>query len=129
MRSSDRMAKPVIVIDEINRVVTTTFEDGAVLHAKPNTDEESKARAVSLGYNKQGDHNYIRVSAGLWAMTKDHERLHHMLAEARNVEISMALYYAAHPAETPSPDQQAFMHDEERIVLLIQRLLNHGLDQ
>jgi hypothetical protein len=116
-------AKPTIHVNETDRIVTTIFEDGATLHAAPNEDEESMARANALGYT---DGRW--VPDAIWAMTKDHERLHHLVAEALGDDHSIALWYAAHPDEQMSEAEQHQANNEERIVLLIQRLLNQGLD-
>jgi 23S rRNA A2030 N6-methylase RlmJ len=120
-------AKPVILINEADRIVTTIFEDGATLHAIPNIDDESWARAIALGYATRDDASALCIDP-LWRMTKDHERLHHLVAEALDRQPSVALWYAAHPAAQPTAFESKLIDEEERIVLLIQRLLNQGLD-
>lgn len=113
----------MIHVNEVDRIVITTFEDGAVLHAAPTDDDESKARAAALGYTQHG----TTMGLALWRMTVDHERLHHLLAEARGHPHSIALWYAAHPEAESTAIERKHMDDEERIVLLIQRLLNEGI--
>jgi hypothetical protein len=127
------VTKPILLINEVDRVVTTIFEDGATLHAAPNTDTESIARARALGYRiHQMDPKGWADS--VWRMTKDHERLHHLVAEAQGRDHSAALWIAAHPDYLPTLNApsaalaRAEADREERIVLLIQRLLNQGLD-
>lgn len=127
-------AKPVILVNELERVVTTIFADGTELHAAPNHDKESWARAHALGYPWQSmgalpmDPNAAWLADTMWQMTKDHERLHHLVADALGREHSTALWHAAHPEQTMTPTAQAQADAEERIVLLIQRLLNQGLE-
>jgi hypothetical protein len=111
-----------IVIDEQYRTVTTTLPDGAVIVAAPNMDEESISRARSLGYTDPDDMDAV------WQMTKDHERLHHLLAEAEGLQCSIALWYAAHPDSPMDEHDRGRADREERVVLLIQRLLNQRLD-
>lgn len=92
--------------------VTTVFPDGHALHAHPQFGEEHVARARALGY--EGDD----VDA-VEAMTRDHDVIHSLVAEARGESFSPVLYAAAHGRSFEGDD-------EERIVFLIQRLLNQG---
>lgn len=98
--------------------VRTTFHDGISLHAVPMTGEADVRRARALGYCGTDDEV-------LAAMTRDHDVLHTLLAVARGKRWSEALRDAAVGVDTPDCVEAM---DEERIVLLIQRLLNVGLD-
>src|SRR3954470_16443524 len=51
--------------------VRTTLPDGVQILAMPQTSEEDVARARSLGY-----------ADDVWAMTRDHDRFHALLAHA-----------------------------------------------
>ena len=113
-----------VVIDEERRCVTTTFDDGSEVVAVPNYDAESYARARSLGYQPRAQ----KRSAVLWDLTRDHDRLHTLLAEAQGYPVSLALWFAAHPGEEMRAADRVMTSLEERTVLLIQRLLNEGLE-
>lgn len=104
-------------IYEDGQAVVTTFDDGAEVVAGPSSDEENVARAVSLGY---GD--------DLWRMTKEHEIIHRLLAEAEGRDQSIALWYAAHPDYEMDDCDRFLAHREECVVMLIQRLLNEGVE-
>ncbi len=108
-----RVGGNVVVIDETHRTVTTTFADGHQLIAVPNYTEEDVARANALGYDGEDP---------VWAMTRHHDLIHSLLAEARGEPWSGALHGAA------TGSGCAGGNDEERIVFLIQRMLNVGLD-
>jgi hypothetical protein len=89
--------------------VRTEFPGGASLDAAPNHDEESVARAISLGYD--GD---TRL------MSAEHEICHSILARALKHGSSPTLRYAAGGPE-PGP---LVREAEESIVLAIQALAN-----
>lgn len=93
--------------------VITKFSDGAVLHAHPNYGDEDIARARALGYIGTDQE-------AVDAMTRDHDMIHSLVAEARGFIWSEALHGAA------TGRGYAGGEDEERIVFLIQRLLNEG---
>ena len=106
-----------VVINVTARWLSTTFSDGAELIAAPNMDAESIARARSLGYC--GSDSYA-----VWAMTRDHELLHTLIAEAQGHPWSPTLHAVAHGyALAPGVVEQ-----EERVVLFAQRLRNVGLE-
>jgi hypothetical protein len=87
--------------------VRTTLPDGTVIHAAPGDTPEDKARARSLGY--EGD---------VWAMTRDHDRFHALLAHAFGLEESPAL------RATARGEQSELAGAEECAVLAIQRWAN-----
>lgn len=88
--------------------VETTLPDGQVVYATPMHDEESVARAHSLGY--EGD---------VVAMTLDHDRLHAALSHALGLPESPALRAAA----SGGPSTMV-TGAEEDMVLAAQRLMN-----
>lgn len=104
-----------IDIDDESRLVTSRWPDGTELIAAPQDDEESRARATALGYED------------VWAMTREHDLLHHVVATSLGQPASEHLYrvatganFAEHPAWVIAGDA------EERMVLLLQRVLNEG---
>jgi hypothetical protein len=107
-------------VDYSLREVTTTFADGRTLVAQADHDGASRARADALGYGTDND--------ATWRMSLDHERLHALLAQAEGHEHSVALWYAAHPDQRMAPIDRILADREERVVLLMQRLLNTSID-
>jgi hypothetical protein len=103
-------------IDEQARRATTIFDDGSQLVAAPVMDEENIARARVLGYTGSDDE-------AVWDMTRHHDLVHTLLAEAEGFPFSLTLHAVANGYELPPGVAQR----EERIVFLIQRLLNVGL--
>lgn len=126
--------KTVVIIDEEYKVVTTVLPDGSSLTGTPNYDEENFGRAQSLGYYV-ADHSrpiskeecLEQLRAAVWQMTKDHDRVHVLLAEAEGKPYSLALWHTANPEARCGSLTRKAMDREERIVLLVQRLLNQGL--
>lgn len=110
--------KTTIHVNEEHQIVTTTLPDGHTVFAAPVDTKEERARADALGYTG---------SDKLWRMTRDHDRLHVLLAEAEGKKVSDALWLVAHPA-SGSVARRFAADREERVVLLIQRLLNVGID-
>lgn len=103
-------------VDDEHRLVRTTFDDGAELVAAPQLDPESIARARALGYTGSDED-------AVWAMTRDHDLLHTVLADAHGLPNSPTLHAVAH-----GHDVHPLQADiEERSILLIQRLLNVGV--
>jgi len=101
--------------------VVTRFPDGKELHAHPNFSEEDIARAYALGYGDPDcDCRFHDDRAAVVGMTLDHDYYHSLLAEARGLPYSPALYAAA--GGDPITHQEG--DDEERIVFLLQRLSN-----
>jgi hypothetical protein len=94
---------------EDTRTVTTTFADGTYVCAAPNFDPDNIKQAWSLGY--QGD---------TWAMTRDHELTHSLLAVRDGLEHSQTLWRLAHPDADVSHETVAL---EEAMVLDFQQLL------
>jgi hypothetical protein len=103
-------------IDDERRRARTVFDDGSELAAAPVMDEENIARARSLGY--AGDDE-----EAVWEMTRHHDLVHTLLAEAEGFPFSLTLHAVANGYELPPGMAQR----EERIVFLIQRLLNEGV--
>jgi len=84
-----------------------------------------RKRAASLGYvHPLGS----ALAPTMWRACKDHERVHHLLAEARGHPVSLALWHAAHPDQQMRAADRVLAHIEERTVLLIQRIANEGID-
>lgn len=110
--------KTTVHVSEEHRVVTTTLPGGHTVFAAPEDTEEERARATALGYTGPD-----RV----WHMTRDHDRLHVLLAEAEGKRVSDALWLVAHPASASVP-KRISADREERVVLLMQHLLNVGID-
>jgi hypothetical protein len=111
-----RMRGSRFEIDDERRRATTVFDDGSELVAAPVMDEENIARARALGYTG-GD------TQAVWEMTRHHDLVHTLLAEAEGFSFSLTLHAVANGYELPPGMAQR----EERIVFLIQRLLNVGL--
>jgi hypothetical protein len=105
-----------VEIHEHKRRATTVFDDGSELTAAPVMDEENIARARSLGYTGTDED-------AVWEMTRHHDLVHTLLAEAEGFPFSLTLHSVANGYEMPPGMAQR----EERIVFLIQRLLNVGL--
>jgi hypothetical protein len=104
-------------IDDEARRVETIFDDGEVVAGTPYHDEESIARARALGY--AGTDEEV-----VWQMTRHHDLLHHLVAEAEGQPWSAVMHAVAHDYDVPPGVGER----EERIVFLLQRLLNVGLD-
>jgi hypothetical protein len=111
-----RLKSARIEIDDDNRRARTLFDDGSELPAAPVMDAENIARARSLGYEGTDEE-------AVWAMTRHHDLVHSLLAEAEGFPFSLTLHSVANGYELPPGMAQR----EERIVFLIQRLLNVGL--
>lgn len=91
--------------------VITTLPDGAVVVAKPNYTKEDADRARRMGYRGEGVTRVID-------MTRDHDWLHTLLADALGFDESYALRAAVTGEENDLSDA------EEDVVLAMQRLLN-----
>lgn len=96
--------------------VCTRYGDGSQVDAHPSWSHEDYARAAALGYG-EGD-------AAVAAMTRDHDVLHSLLAVARGQHVSPTLWAVAHGQSVPHDVGD----DEERIVLLLQRVSQLGLN-
>jgi hypothetical protein len=103
-------------IDEELRRATTIFDDGSQIVAAPVMDAENIARARALGYSGSDEE-------AVWEMTRHHDLVHTLLAEAEGFPFSLTLHAVANGYELPPGMSQR----EERIVFLIQRLMNVGL--
>jgi hypothetical protein len=90
-------------IDDDARRAQTIFKDGSRLAAAPVMDAENIARARALGYKDGSDADAV------WAMTRHHDLVH-----------AVANGYSLPPGTSQR---------EERLVFLIQRLLNVGIDE
>ena len=106
----------LILIDPDARRVTTRFEDGAELVACPNLEEESADRARSLPYRAN--------EAAVWATTRDHERLHTVMAEAQGHRWSATLGAVAHEYRLAP----GVVEQEEHLALFDLQLQNVGLE-
>lgn len=123
------MASPVYVGGQaVTRIeiieeqyVRTILSNGAEVIATPTVDVESVARARALGYAGSD-------TEAVWEMTRAHDPLHTLLAEALGYRESAVMRYAAEGLSPSSSMMREVMDREERIVLLMQRLLNEGLD-
>ena len=104
-------------IDDENKRARTVFDDGSELVAAPVMDSENIARARVLGYTGTDEE-------AVWEMTRHHDLVHTLLAEAEGFPFSLTLHAVANGYELPPGTSQR----EERIVFLIQRLLNQGLE-
>jgi hypothetical protein len=107
-----------VEVNDDARTVTSIWRDGVRLVAKPVYDAETVARAVSLGYVKSTPLGADMV----WAMTKDHDLFHHVVAQAHGAPWSWHLKHVA----LGEPLDQAQGDREERMVLLLQRACNVG---
>src|SRR5215212_5962529 len=104
-------------IDDDKKRARTIFEDGSEVVAAPVMDDENIARARVLGYTGSGEE-------AVWETTRHHDLVHTMLAEAEGFPFSLTLHAVANGYEL----RPGTAIREERIVFLIQRLLNQGLD-
>src|SRR5215213_8661158 len=104
-------------IDDDARRAETIFSDGTRVAAAPVMDDENIARARALGYSGTDDE-------AVWSMTRHHDLVHTLLAEAEGFPFSLTLHAVANGYELPPGTAIR----EERIVFLIQRLLNQGLE-
>lgn len=92
--------------------VVTRYDDGTEVHAHPNGRDEDLARAAELGY--PGDDE----------MTRDHDMLHSLIAEARGWPHSRVLWALAH--NEPSPD---CADDEEALALFVAKFANERVQE
>jgi hypothetical protein len=107
-----------VEIDEDERRARTVWDDGSHLVAAPVMNDENVARARSLGYSGAPEE-------AVWAMTRHHDLVHSLLAEAEGFPFSLTLHAVANGYGLPPGMAQR----EERIVFLIQRLMNVGLEE
>jgi hypothetical protein len=105
-------------IDDEKRRAETIFEDGSRLPAAPILDAENVARARALGYAGSDED-------AVWAMTRHHDLVHTVIAEAEGWPYSPTLHAVANGYTLPPGTSQR----EERLVFLVQRLLNVGLEE
>lgn len=94
------------LIEIFEGFVRTTLPDGATIDAHPNHGPEHEARARALGY------------PDVWAMTRDHDRFHALLAHALGLEESPAL------RATVRREASELTGVEEEVVLAMQRYVN-----
>jgi hypothetical protein len=113
-----RMKNCRFVIDDEERRAETIFEDGSRLPAAPVMDAENIARARALGYTGTDED-------AVWAMTRHHDLVHTVIAEAEGWPFSPTLHAVANGYELPPGTSQR----EERLAFLIQRLMNVGLEE
>lgn len=99
--------------------MVTQFDDGAIAEATPRFDAESISRAHALGYTRNAGNRQAVVE-----MTRWHDLLHTLIAEARGEPWSSTLHAVAHGYQlAPGVNEQ-----EERVVLFVQRVLASGID-
>lgn len=96
------------------RYLETSFVDGAKVPAAPQDDVEQHATAIRLGYKTD-----------LYRMVREHELMHHAIAELRGQSYSRTLWSVAHPHH-PENASIAEQHEEEAIILAVQLYLNTG---
>lgn len=96
--------------------VVTRFDDGREVHAIPMMDAESIERAHELGYGGTDHH-------AVCEMTRWHDLLHTVVAEAQGEPWSPTLYAVAHGYELAP----GVVEREERLVLFVQRALSQGV--
>lgn len=95
------------LVEVFDGLVRTTLPDGTPVHAVPNHTPEDVARAHALGY--EGD---------VWAMTRDHDHFHAMLANTLGLRESPALRAAV------TGQASDLSGAEEEVVLALQRFVN-----
>lgn len=106
-----------VLIDHALSGVTTRFDDGTTIRATPQFDAENVSRALSLGYREPG-------WSAVLEMTRWHDLLHTVIAEARGEPWSPTLHAAAHGYQLAAGVNE----QEERVVLFVQRALASGID-
>jgi len=106
-----------VTIDDAGQRVETVFDDGAVVAAIPEFDDESIARARALGYRGTDDE-------AVWSMTRHHDLMHTVIAEAEGHPYSPTLHAVGHGYHLPPGAAER----EERVVFVAQRMLNEGLE-
>ena len=111
-----RLGLTRVTIDDTARRVTTVFDTGGRVLAAPVPGVEHVARARALGY--QGSDPEV-----LWAMCRDHDLLHTVLAVNEGYPWSATLHAVGHRYQLPPGLAEA----EERRVFVVQRMLNEGL--
>jgi hypothetical protein len=115
------------VTSEVGRCVTR-YDDGAELVAVSVYDEESVARARSLGYGQDPWGTALSDEHTVDRMTGHHDLLHSLLAHAKaNAHpraISPVLWFRAHGWDHPDP---LGAQQEEATVMLLHRLATKGL--
>jgi hypothetical protein len=105
--------------------VVTTWPDGTAVHAHPDVGElreQQIATAKALGY----DRSHITDARMQAALIVDHEVLHSLVADALGRTSSVALHSQA--TDTWNDERRRLADEEERICMLIARLLNVGID-
>ena len=107
-----------VEIDDDARRSETVFDDGSRLPAAPVMDSENIARARALGYRGSDEE-------AVWEMTRHHDLVHTLIAEAEGWPFSPTLHAVANGYELPPGTSVR----EERLVFLVQRLLNVGLEE
>jgi hypothetical protein len=113
-----RMKNCRFEIDDERKRAETVFDDGSRLPAAPQMDSENIARARALGYEGSDEE-------AVWAMTRHHDLVHTVIAEAEGWPWSPTLHAVANGYTLPPGTSQR----EERLVFLVQRLMNVGLDE
>jgi hypothetical protein len=108
--STWRIGDATVTIGE--SYVVTRYDDGTEVHAHPDGTDEQTHIARALGY---GD--------DVAAMNRHHDLLHTLIAHARGWPVSKTLHGVAHGSYAP----REISDDEERIVMLVARLLNVGI--
>ncbi len=96
------------------RYLETIYPDGSMLPAAPHDTDAYRQTARACGYG-----------VDTWALCREHELLHSLLAEERDLCQSPTLWDVAHGV-APDAAQLAVHHREESEVLALQLYANTG---
>lgn len=99
-----KLADNLVRIWEEKRYLETHLPGGGVVPAAANDDPDSLARAHALGYH--GD---------TWAMSRDHEVMHTLIAVRRGLSCSPTLLYVATGAG-PGIDEGLRCREEQEVL-------------
>lgn len=117
-------------INHDDRIVSTGFPDGSILHAAAETTDENVARALALGYGCRmfaealPEEDRTLHDEMVWLMTQEHDLMHMRLAQAEGLPFSRTLHGVA--TANPVSEEEALL--EERRVFLMTRLMNIGAE-
>jgi hypothetical protein len=103
-----------VTVDTAAQRVQTQFVDGLVVDAIPVYDDESRARALELGFGSEED--------PVWRMTATHDLLHSAVAHWLDWPYSYALRAVALGGQ----ENRMRAAWEEALVMVIQRACNLG---
>lgn len=106
------LSNAIFEVDESSKMCRTIFNDGKVVLATPNYDNASLERANDLGYVGEDP---------VWQMTREHDLLHSILAEAVGKVWSPTLRSVCGDVKVDNDS----VNKEECLALCVARLLNH----